>query len=117
MKAKFYYSVPQQIRSVNVLSDASGNIIYVYPKTKLVKNLPRITICSILDGDTLSFGYSTCSHKDTYVKKLGQHIARQRAELNPYKKVTIEDKKDIHVISDAIVSEIFELETKRIYQN
>lgn len=116
MGIKYYHSAAQQIRQFTALTDVNGDVLYVFPDSKFVKNQPRVTVCSILDGNVLRFGYTTCASKDNYVKKIGQTIAYNRAIKKPFKVVTIEDMKDIHNISDAIISEIFELETKRIYQ-
>ena len=116
MGIKYYHSVPQQIRQLTVLTDINGNLIYAFPDSKFIKNLPRVTVCSILDGNTLRFGYATCASKDTFIKSIGQKISYARAMKKPYKIVTIDDMKDIHAISDTIISEIFELETKRLYQ-
>ena len=116
MGIKYYHSVPQQIRQVRVITDVNGNLLYVFPDSKFVKNLPRVTVCSVLNGDELRFGYTTCASKDNFVKRIGQRISFARAIKKPYKVVKIDDMKDIHTISDAIIAEIFELETKRLYQ-
>ena len=115
MGIKYYHSAPQQIRLGYFLADAEGNEIYMYSGSTFVKNMPRITICSILDGNKLSFGYATCSSKDQYKKKIGQSIAKIRAEKKPYKVIELDDLKDVHIISDKIIDEIYDLETKRIY--
>ena len=115
MGIKYYYSIPQQIRQALVLTDAVGNPIYVFENSKFIKNLPRVTICSILNGNTLSFGFTTCASKDTFKRKVGQKISRERALKKPYKTVVIEDMSDIHTISDAIVAEIYKMETSRLY--
>ena len=117
MKIKYFYSEPQQIRLGYLLADAKGNTIYNFDDSKFVKNLPRVTICTILDGDSLSIGFATCSSKDQYVKKIGQHIAYVRATKKPYAVVKIDNIKDIHTISEKYVDEIFDLETRRIYGN
>ena len=115
MGIKYYYSAPQQIRSGYFVSDVNGNILYKFPGSSFVKNLPRVIICTILDGTKLSIGFATCSHKDQYVKKIGQKIAMARALKKPYATVEISNIQEIHDISQKYVSEIFENETKRIY--
>lgn len=116
MGIKYYYSAPQQIRSGLFLADAEGRPIAPVPtKSTLVKNLPRVVICSVLDGNVLSFGFATCSDKEMYCKKRGQRIAYARAIGKPYTQIQIDNIKDIHEISARIVDEIFDLETKRIY--
>jgi hypothetical protein len=97
------------------IADAEGNLIYDFGKSKFVKNLPRVTICTILDGNKISFGYSTCSDKDSYNRKVGNKIAYSRAIKKPYKVVELTNIKEIHDISLKVVEEIFDLETKRIY--
>lgn len=116
MGIKYYYSAPMQIRSGLFLADANGTWINSLPiKSQLVKSLPRVVICSVLDGNTLSFGYATCSSKEQYSKKRGQRISYARAIGKPYKVVELEDIKTIHEVSANIIDEIFDLETKRIY--
>ena len=115
MKVKYYYSAPQQIRLGYFLADCGGNPIYQFADSKFIKNLPRVTICSLLDGDKLSFGFTTCSSKDQYNKKIGQHISYIRAMKKPYKVVTLSDMKTIHEISNTIIEEIYTLETNRIF--
>lgn len=116
MGIKYYYSAPTQIRCGFFIADAEGNWLNDLPiKSVLVKNLPRVVICSILDGNKLSFGFATCSSKEQYCKKRGQRIAYARAIGKPYKVVELEDIKTIHDISAQIIDEIFDLETKRIY--
>ena len=116
MRIKFYHSAPNQLRKGVFLADAGGKVLYVFDGSEFVKNLPRVTICSILDGNTLSFGYATCSSKDQYIKKRGQTIAKARAILKPYKTITIESNTNIKDVSAKMVDEIFDLETKRIYK-
>jgi hypothetical protein len=115
MGIKYYYSAPQQIRKGYYLADAGGNIIYEFEGSEFIKNVPRVTICTILDGDKLSIGFTTCTGKDQFVKKIGQKIAKARAIKRPYAVVEISDIKEIHNISNKYISEIFDLETKRIY--
>ena len=116
MGIKFYHSAPQQIRQGYFLADAVGNIMYVFNESKFVKNVPRVTICSILEGNKLSFGYTTCSSKDQYIKKRGQHIAYIRALKKPYVVYELDDSSNIHEISSKVIDEIFEKETARIYK-
>lgn len=115
MGIRYYHSVPQQVRMGYFLADAEGNEIYMYAGSKFVKNMPRVTICSILDDNKLSFGYTTCSSKDQYKKKIGQRISKFRAEKKPYKVVELTNLQDVHIVSDKIIEEIYDLETKRIY--
>lgn len=116
MGIKYYHSAPQQIRCGFFLADAEGNkIADCKTKSILIKNLPRVTICSILDGKQLSFGYATCSSKEQYSKRRGQRIAYARALGKPYVVYQLDDIKDVHEISARVVDEIFDLESKRIF--
>lgn len=114
MGVKYYYSEPLQIRGYYCITDVHGEPIYTFDNSVFIKNLPRTTICSILNGNTLTFGFCTCSSKDQYKKKLGRAIAYTRALKKPYKVVELRDIKDIHIISDSIVSEILDAESNRI---
>ena len=116
MGIKYYYSAPMQVRQFTAITDVNGDVFYTYPESKLITNLPRVTICSILDGNSVRFGYATCSSRDSFKKRIGQNISRNRAIKCPFKVVELTDIKDIHNISDKVIEEIFELETKRIYQ-
>lgn len=117
MGVKYYYSAPTQIRCGYFIADAEGNWLNDLPiKSELVKNLPRVVVCSVLEGKTLSFGFATCSSKEQYSKKRGQRISYARAIGKPYKVVELEDIKTIHDVSAQTVVEIFALETERIYK-
>jgi len=115
MGIKYYYSAPQQIRCGYFLADAEGLPLYQFSESYFVKNLPRVTVCTILDGNKLSIGYATCTSKDQYVKRIGQNISKARALKKPYAVVEISDIKEIHNISEKYINEIFDLESKRIY--
>lgn len=116
MGIKYYYSKPTQVRMVPCFADAEGNIVGVAGKSTFVKWIPRIVICSVLDGNKVSFGYTTCSNKDLYKQKLGQHIARERALNRPYVSIELGDISEIKEVSTRIVSEIFDKESKRIFK-
>lgn len=116
MGVKYYYSAPVQIRRGYFIADAEGNWLNdLAVKSELVKNLPRVVVCSVLEGNKLSFGFATCSSKEQYSKKRGQSISYARAIGRPYKVVELENIKTIHDVSAQMVKEIFALETKRIY--
>lgn len=117
MGIKYYYSAPTQVRLAYFLAGTNGEPIYMLNQTEFVKNLPRITICSILNGNLVSFGYAVCSSKDQYVKKIGQQISYARALKKPYVVYELENISDIHEVSKRVIDEIFEVESKRIYGN
>ena len=108
MGIKYYYSKPTQVRLVKVITDASGMKSFGILDSTFVKSFPRVTICSILEGDCLSFGYTVCAPKDVYRKNIGKKIAKGRAERNPSTVVHISDMKDINAISREIVNKIFD---------
>ncbi len=116
MGVKYYYSAPLQIRSKYILADAQGNELADWGESILIKSLPRVTVCSILDGNKLSFGYATCSDRELYSKNRGRVIAYARAIGKPYAVFELSDLKDVHEVSSKIVDEIFDLESKRIYK-
>ena len=51
MGIKYYYSKPTQVRMVPCFADAEGNIIGEAGNSVFVKWIPRVVICSILDGN------------------------------------------------------------------
>lgn len=116
MGIKYYYSKPTQVRMVPCFADAEGNIIGEAGTSTFVKWIPRVVICSILDGNKVSFGYTTCSKKDLYKQKTGQRIAHARAINKPYEVVELNDISEIKEVSTRIVSEIFDKESKRIFK-
>lgn len=116
MGIKYYYSAPQQLRQALVIADCNGNTVYQFDNGKLVKMFPRVTICSILDGNKLSFGYTVCSDKDQFVRKIGQKISYARALNKPFMVIENFEMKDIHIISEDVINKIYEIETKRIYK-
>ncbi len=51
----------------------------LYCHSAQVKGKPRVTVAGIVENGILRIGFSRCSHKDVYVKKLGNVIAEGRA--------------------------------------
>lgn len=83
---KFYYSKPVHVRSLPVLTDDSGNVIFVMEKVGAkVKKMPRVTVASIYDPDTntMTFGTAICSPKDVFKKEIGRELATKRAKQFP----------------------------------
>ena len=114
-KISFYYSIPTQIRMVPSFADVEGRILGQAGVSTFVKWIPRVVICSVLEGNILSFGFATCSEKDSFVREVGKKIAMERAVNNPFKTVTLDDLSNIKNVSQTIVDEIFEKESKRIF--
>jgi len=81
-KIKYYYSEPVHIRTLNILTDAEGNPLYI-PETKpvKVKVLPRITVAAVWDTktDTMTFGSAVCAPADIFRKSVGRDVAYKRA--------------------------------------
>lgn len=116
MRTKYYHTPAGQVRIGYFIADANGKFINDIPiqRSNLVRELPRITICSILDGNKLSFGYTTCSQKDRYIKKVGNKIAYDRALNNPCFVREMSEEENIHEISANIVDAIYEAELTRM---
>jgi len=50
--------------------------------SRLEKRVPKNTLATICDGDTIYFGIARCNRKlDTFRREVGTHIASKRAEL------------------------------------
>ena len=50
--------------------------------SRLDKRVPKNTLVTIRDGDTVYFGIARCNRKlDTFRRDVGTHIATKRAEL------------------------------------
>lgn len=88
MKVKYYYSRPYQVRTNSILTDEHGKYIATL-RNDFVCNKPRIVVCSILDGNKMSFGYTVCSPKDQFIKNKGRKIAFARALRRPYKVIDV----------------------------
>lgn len=83
---KFYYSAETHIRRIPVLTDAQGNVTYIFDRiTSVVKKIPRITVASVYDPieNKMTFGCSVCSPKDVFNKKFGRELAEERARKYP----------------------------------
>ena len=85
-KVKFYYSTPVHLRTIPVLTDDNGNVLFIYDKiSPKAKRVPRVTVASCYDPDTntMTFGAAVCSPKDVFSKKVGREIAEKRARQFP----------------------------------
>lgn len=87
---KFYYSKPVHVRLIPVMTDSQGEINFVFNSvSQIVRILPRVTVASVYDPitNTMSFGVSVCSPKDTFKKSIGRKLAEDRARIKPVVKV------------------------------
>ena len=83
---KFYYSKPVHVRTVQIITDAQGEPMFIYPNTsQVIKTLPRITVASVYDPkeNTMSFGIAVCSPKDAFKKATGRKLAEDRGRIHP----------------------------------
>ena len=83
---KYYYSKEAHIRKLPVVTDQSGEVLYVIDHTEAeTKKLPRITVASVLDKDEnkMYFGVAVCSPKDMFSKQIGRDLAFKRAIETP----------------------------------
>ena len=87
-KIRFYYSRPMYTVSVVSLSNHRGEFnpekIVGFSKSSM-KEVPRITVCAILDLDLwqMSFGVARCNECDNFCRKTGREIALKNARENP----------------------------------
>jgi len=82
---KFYYSKPVHVRLIPVMTDSQGEVNFVFNSvSQIVRTLPRVTVASVYDpiNNTMSFGVSVCSPKDTFKKKEGRKLQKIVQELN-----------------------------------
>lgn len=75
--------------------------------------LPRVTVCGIFDNETkvLKIGYSRCSPKDIFIKKIGKELAYNRAKSNPVITMILSDNE---VLSHVFFAQAKQLETRVI---
>ena len=75
---KYYYSAPADKITEEYTPYSGFKIINRTP-------LPRVSICGVFDNETklLRIGYSRCSIKDKFNKKVGRDLAQYRAEHKP----------------------------------
>lgn len=93
---KYYYSKPVHVRLIPVMTDSQGEISFVMPTTsQIVRTLPRVVVASVYnpDDNTMSFGVSICSPKDTFKKSIGRKLAEDRARIKPNVKVKLTNSK------------------------
>lgn len=90
-KVKYYFSNDFKVANMEVLLGTNNTVIATSGIISKPRRIPRITICGILDStkNTLTFGVSRCSTKDSFVKSIGRDLSYQRATTNPYKVVSI----------------------------
>lgn len=87
-KIRFYYSRPMYTVSVVALSNHRGEFlpekVVAFSKSSM-KEVPRMTICAILDLDrwTMSFGVARCNPADNFCRKIGREVALKNARENP----------------------------------
>lgn len=106
---KYYYSKPVHIRLVPVMTDSQGEVNFVFSGTSnIVRTLPRITVASIYDPDenTMCFGVSVCSPKDTFKKSIGKKLAEDRARIKPAIKVSKIKKGCIRSVSKRYANQL-----------
>ena len=101
-KVKYYYSEATQIRKLPVITNDSGEVLFVFDKKAAsVSKLPRVTVASIYDDDVnvLAFGIAVCSPKDLFQKKIGREIAYKRALETPIKQIAGFKRNRVHELS------------------
>lgn len=101
-KVKYYYTNATQLRRLPVLTNDSGEVLFIFDKKPaIVEKLPRVTVASVYDTETnvLAFGYAVCSPKDQFCKKTGREIAYKRALEKPYKQLVGFKRTRVHELS------------------
>lgn len=83
-RSRFYYSRPAYTHKVTLIEMNSDTFHVIPAGTKLYPK-PRLTVCGVLDeeANTLQFGFTVCSSKDRFEKKIGREISEKRALSNP----------------------------------
>lgn len=108
-KVKYYYSEPVHLRTMNVLTDAEGNPIYI-PDAKpvKVKSLPRITVAAVWDTktDKMTFGSAICAPADVFKKSIGRDVALKRANEFPEVIVRLTKRNKIREISKRYANQL-----------
>lgn len=110
-KTKYYYSEAVHLRYLPCYTDAEGTPLFIdHTKNPIVKNVPRVTVASVLDSENnvLSFGVSVCSEKDVFSKEIGRGLALDRALNNPCLKVAVLKKTKISELSKKYADELIE---------
>ena len=108
-KVKYYYSEPVHLRTINVLTDAEGNPIYI-PDAKpiKVKALPRVTVAAVWNTKTnvMTFGSAICAPADTFKKSIGRDVALKRATEFPEVTVRLAKRNRIREISKRYANQL-----------
>lgn len=118
-KVKYYYSHATQIRKLPVITDDSGEVLFICDKKlATISKLPRITVASVYDDETnvLAFGVAICSPKDLFKKSIGREIAYKRALETPKRQLVGFKRSKLHELSrsysKAIANEILTKKAK-----
>lgn len=108
-KVKYYYSEAVHLRTMNVLTNAEGDPIYI-PDAKpiKVKVLPRITVAAIWDTktDRITFASAICSPKDLFKKSIGREVAYKRATEFPEVSIRLAKRSKIRDISKRYANQL-----------
>lgn len=109
---KYYYSKAVYKVTLDALTDASGNIVYVPDKANNSKpqRVHRVIVASVYNkkDNTLSFGIAVCSPKDKFSKFIGRKLSYSRALTNPQKKVKLKLRTDIRKMSVKYANELID---------
>ena len=114
---KYFYSDAVQLRSLKVLTDAKGDVIGIIPsEPELIKDLPRVTVCSMYDEkeQKVYYGVTTCSSKDHFSRKVAREISLKRAKTSPSRIAIVKNTKFLGTTSKRIVKEIFDAKLAKV---
>lgn len=108
-KVKYYYSDALHIRTISVVTNAEGDVLYI-PNAKPIKMkaVPRITVAAVWDTKTnkMYFGSSICAAKDNFKKSVGREIALKRANQFPQIEVQLTKTSGIRAVSKRYANEL-----------
>ena len=87
LKERFYYGQEHTFVEILGVMNSVSERVGLIGNYRVVGKAPRVSICGVWDTETntMSFGVARCSSRDTFNKKVGKELARERATKSPYK--------------------------------
>ena len=111
LKIRFYYSPSLQVRRIPVITNAEGEVLFVYERREATcENIPRVTVASCYDSvtNTMKFGVAICSPEDQFCRKTGRELAKERALKSPKMTICGIHRKDIVSVSKKYAKELID---------
>lgn len=115
-KIKYYYSNAVHLRTIQVVTDAEGNPLFIPDVKPLAsKKLPRVTVASVWypEERKMVFGSSICAPMDNFKKSVGRELALKRALEFPEIIIKITSRNRISDISKRYADQLISQHSRK----